>query len=234
VIDNVFPASGQYGTIVTITGQRLFGGGTSVSRVTLGDIDSQLLSETTEEIVVRADASLTSFTGDVVIIANTGATITAENAWEYLVPGVITDVNPPQGVQGTRVTIRGERLLGGGVNLTDVSLKNVSAIVVSFSDTEIQLVVSEPLTETPGLGDVVIVSDTGSRVIEDDGFRYLTPGVVTTSPNPAYGQHGTRVEICGDGLLGGGSMFEFIMLGVHPAERIHDQDSVTGCVTFEV
>merc|ERR1712107_401074 len=76
-------------------------------------------------------------TGNVVLRADTGATVTAEGKWHYRSPGVIDVIRPDSGVRGTHVTLQGNGLLGGGTSVASVTLAGVSAAVVSETDSEI-------------------------------------------------------------------------------------------------
>ena len=70
-------------------------------------------------------------------------------------------------------------------------------------------------------GDVVLTSETGSRVVLADGtaknqlpggvWSYVTPGVISTA-SPGENQVDTVVTISGAGLLGGGVSAAFVSL----------------------
>merc|ERR1712107_360051 len=151
-------------------------------------------------------------TGNVVLRADTGATVTAEGKWHYRSPGVIDVIRPDSGVRGTHVTLQGNGLLGGGTSVASVTLAGVSAAVVSETDSEI--VVEAMPAKEHGRGAVIITSDTGATVINEAGFEYLPIGTVDENGVfPAVGQTGTRLKICGTGMLGGAESFSSAQLG---------------------
>ena len=111
-ITSVSPSSGQSNTVVQINGTNLFGHGGSVS-VSLAGVPVKSTSlATTTQIVVVANAS-DAQTGDVLIVADTGATVTESDGWKQLEEGVVTAVEPSSGHGSTEVAILGARLLAG-------------------------------------------------------------------------------------------------------------------------
>ena len=91
-IQAVSPASGQQGTVVTLTGSGLLGGGSDLVSVTLAgtEVDSFDASSTT--VTVEA-GSAGAGVGDIILTADTGAVIIASEAWEYVSVAEITSVN---------------------------------------------------------------------------------------------------------------------------------------------
>lgn len=238
VISSVTPLAGQLGTFVTIVGERLFGGGDHVASVRLGDVVvSEIVSQNATLVVVRAGESFTgNFTdGDVVVSSDTDATITATESWDYLLQGVIQHISPSSGVKGTRVTIRGERLLGGGINMSDVRINGISAEIVTFNDTVVEIVLGESgiINATENITTaVVLTSDTGATVYSAvDAFTHLAPGIITFRQHPDTGQDGTVVTVCGAEMLGGGSTFESVFVGPYEGLILSQDDT---CVVFEV
>ena len=167
----VTPAEGQRGTEVSITGSALRGGGNSVDKVTLGGVEVwKLVTETDTEVTVvvpRADAAADT---NVVLTADTGAVVTALSAWTYLAEGEITSVGPESGQVGTRVTIEGTSLFGGGDALESVTLAGVDVKIISANDSIAIVVIEDPST---GTGSVVPTSNTGAIVSVDDASHSL-------------------------------------------------------------
>jgi hypothetical protein len=86
-IDSIAPSIGSLNTIVTIAGSGLLGGGTTTQSVTLAGIPVRsIVSVSASEIVVIANLSATSLTGDVVIISDSGAIVTQASGWTYISP----------------------------------------------------------------------------------------------------------------------------------------------------
>merc|ERR1711916_219031 len=127
---------GQLGTYVTITGQRLQAHGNFVKSVVFGAAEADIEFANDTLVIARATAAAQGPV-NVVLRADTGATVTAVNGVTYLQQSVITDVSPDAGQQGTDVVIFGERLLSGGVNITNVTLAGIEATIVSVSNDSI-------------------------------------------------------------------------------------------------
>jgi len=177
-IDQVYPTSGQYGTLVTITGERLFGGGNSVAVSLAGvAVESVDVSDSTT-IVVEAAASPDAVTGDVVIVADSGAIVTAFSGFTYLEQGAVAHVSPRSGQLGTYVNIFGENLLGGGTSLESITLNSASPYVLtSITDSRIQLRAAG--SDQLGIGDITIISNTGAIVSLENGWTYDVPSNIT-------------------------------------------------------
>ena len=216
-ISSVSPASGQRGTIVEISGTNLLGYGASLSSVLLDGVAATIESQNNSYVRVRAGQGSNS-TGDVVLVANTGATVTRTDAWTYIVPGAIATVTPSSGTTGTRVTIAGERLLGGGTSALSVTLNGVTVdAITSANNDNVTVVAAAPTTAAQG--DVVITSDTGAIVTLQNGWTYLTPGNITSISRPR-GRSGTVITLTGTGLLGGGASLASVLLGNETVESI--------------
>ena len=209
-INTVAPGSGQEGTRVTISGTNLLVGGSSVASVTLAnEVATSIESQTNTQIVVVAAASAAK-TGDVVVRLASGSEAIKSSSWEYLVPGVIDTVTPSSGQRGSRVVIVGERLAGGGVNVTGVQLAG-TAVERIVSSNQTHVVVIAALGSSAVTGSVVLTADTGAVVSRAAAWSYLAPGAIT-QVLPSFGQEGTRVTISGTRLLGDGSSASLVTL----------------------
>jgi len=204
----VSPSSGHYGTEVTIDGQELLGGGSSVRTLTLGGVLADVQTADDSRIVAIIDhgapqydlAGNVSYT-DVVIVSNTGAQLTGVQMWTYVEEGVVDSITPSSGQFGTRVTLQGSGLLGGGSEVVSVTLAGENGRNPTGDDSTITLVAPEA---SDFAGVVVIVSDTGAIVTSTDDWTFIEAGqIVSVAPNS--GQHGARVTITGSNLLGGSS-----------------------------
>ena len=200
-VRNVAPQSGQGGTIVSITGEGLLAGSSQLEEARLGGIlvqSSPLVSDTRIDLVASPSTERTS-AGSITYMVAGGGRVVIDDAWTYLEPGEVREVSPLQGVQGSYVTIRGERMLQGGSSVSQVTLAGVDAmeIVVGLDD-----IIQVRVGLTPSLpqGAVTIVSDTGATLSNDAFvFRYLAGGSIT-GVSPDSGQNGTRVVISGTGF----------------------------------
>jgi hypothetical protein len=214
VIESVFPTEGQAGTYVSVVGEELRGGGTEVVSATIAGVAAEVTSENSTHVVLRPGDAGAS-TGHVVLISDSGATVTAENAFTYATPGAIASVYPSVGQYNTRVTITGSALLGGGESYASITLGGVEASVVTANDTFV--VVDAAASDDAGTGDAALVSDTGATVTLAGAFEYLTNCSISLA-SPARGQRGTYVTIRGSNLpCGGGSLVSLTLGGVEVA-----------------
>jgi hypothetical protein len=208
-VTSVNPSSGQYGTRVDIRGTGLRGAASEVVNVTLAGIRVEELVSQSDTLVQVIATTADAGSGVVVLTADSGAIVTGSPSWEYLETGDISSVSPTSGQLGTRVDIGGERLLAGGDELASVTLAGAAATIVNQSNSVVSVVAIDNLA---GTGDVVLTSVTGAVVTEDNGFKYIELGNIT-SVSPSEGQTGTYVTISGTNLLGGGARYVSITLG---------------------
>lgn len=201
-ITKVYPASGQVGTIVTITGTGMLGGSTDLTAGTIAGVAPiNVLKLTDTEIIVEI-ASSSAGTGDIVLTADTGAIVTGVDAFEYLEEGVITSLSLEEGQFGTETSIYGTNMLGGGAKIVSVSLAGVEASIVrGKNNTEVLVTVPK---SAPNQGDIILVADTGARTVLTNGWQFNARGGIS-SVSPASGHFGTVVTISGEDLLGGGN-----------------------------
>jgi len=220
-INVVEPSSGQVGTVVRIHGLDLFGGSTGLASVTLAGVRARILQPSYNHFVMVETFASSVRRDRVVLTALSGAVITSATDFEYREGGVISSVTPNSGQFGTRVVVLGERLLGGGMFLSQVTLAGVVSTVLSGNDTVIVLLC--PMAQR-GAGDIVIVSDTGSRVTANNSWAFITTGTVA-SVLPSRGQFATIVTISGFSLFGGGSRIASVTLAGVLARIVYNSDS---------
>ena len=111
---------------------------------------------------VRANDLGGQSTGAVVLVSNTGAIVTKDNAFTYVGVGVIKKVSPSKGQGATLVTIEGTSLLGGGSKAERVTLAGITAQIVGDATSNTKLVVranAGPVALDKLIGDVVVTSD---------------------------------------------------------------------------
>ncbi|EGD83315.1 hypothetical protein PTSG_03923 [Salpingoeca rosetta] len=220
-VSSVEPATGQRGSVVVIRGTNLLGGGSDVSSVTLAGVEvTSIDSANATVVVVVAGGRSTAGAGDVVLMSDTRATVTASGAFTYLEPGNITSVSPSVGQDGTRVVIEGERLLGDGDNVMSVTLAGVAATVTGASQSQINVTAHASTAKT---GDVVVVGNTGIIVSSTNAWTFGTPGYVE-GVDPGRGVAGTEVLIYGNNLLGYGSSVASVTLDGIAANITYQSD----------
>ena len=226
-IYSVLPREGQKGTRVNISGERLLGGGTNITSVTVGGVSAYVegLSDININISVAANinSALYPFSGDIVIISNTGAIVTRYQGFSFVRPGQITAVSPARGQYGTVVTIKGMDLLQGSLDVTSVLLAGVEAVILGTpNSTNIQV--------KAGAGS--LVSDSVSVVLTSGAmissntlhFRYIAAGAITLV-SPSTGTIRTVVNIYGTNLQGGGTHISEVFLDGVPASIVFDSNT---------
>ena len=227
-IDAVTPNSGRKGTIVTIIGTGMLGGGQEVTSVLLNGVSALEIVVSYDTFVrVRAGESDFTGTGNVTIIANTGAEVSSvvtEVSFQYLTPGQITSVTPSSGQFGTIVTITGIQLYSGS-DIKQVILSQVEASLISFNETEVNVIAQRPSFISSLSGPVIVVSMDGTITESTQSFVYLQEGQMY-SILPYQGQRGADVIITGARLRGGGTrVISATVCGV-PAVITSESDSV--------
>jgi hypothetical protein len=145
-ISQIYPSSGQFNTLVTITGSGLLGGASVLESALIASRPATIVSYNDSMVILRAGDSGLNETGDqdigeVELIGSTGARIVSdENAFVYLVEGNITSINPAVGPGFMTVTIQGTSLFGGASTVESVSLGGNDASIQTASETEIVVV----------------------------------------------------------------------------------------------
>ena len=232
-INTVNPNSGQLGTIVRITGERLFGGGTTLRSAYFGNVAAYIQPPITNEAVtLRAGGSLIPGKVNITLISDTNATVVKLDGWEYLSPSNITEVSPATGRQGTRIQITGVRLTGGGRNITSVKLSGIEVLSINFTlgAKFVEVRVGNGSMASSSSGDVVVTSDTGAQTILRKSFTYTRPGRVI-SIFPTSGISDQEVNITGSNFLGEGNNIAKVSFGGIDAQVSHSSDSL---VTVQV
>eukprot|EP00912_Choanoflagellata_sp_UC4_P001208 UC4_evm6s754 len=212
LIHKISPNHGRVGTQFAISGTGLLGGGDFITSITLKGYFAVFKAENTNNSYISAVATTgVEGVGDVIITSNTGSTVTLKNGFTYEPHGEIFKISPSSGQQGTKVTIAGSDLLGGGNTIESVRLCGVQVEMVLPGSSDSQIIViaaSSVLHGTPG--SVVITADTGATHTAENAFRYLKESLVD-GVVPTSGQHGTFVRISGSNLFGGGSKLSQVL-----------------------
>ncbi|MEC8484235.1 MAG: IPT/TIG domain-containing protein, partial [Pseudomonadota bacterium] len=211
-IEAVTPNFGQEGTIVRISGFHLRGHATRVSRVNLASVPATIINESDSIVWVEASAYSGATTGDIEVIADSGAIAILNRGWNYRAPGRIDTVSPDFGHNGTRVRITGSDLRGHGESISQVLLAGREARIISQGNTAVVVVATEGPVDG-GTGAVSLRSSSGAIVASDStAWRYEPSGVITRVV-PSSGQVGTNLVISGRGMCGGGTEIESVTLG---------------------
>ncbi|MEC8483044.1 MAG: IPT/TIG domain-containing protein, partial [Pseudomonadota bacterium] len=154
--------------------------------------------------------------GDAVIIADTGATVTSRNSWQYQAPGEIASVSPSSGQGTTPVLIEGTNLRGSGSAVEQVTLAGTNATIVSQNNTHVSVIAAHAAT---GTGHVVLTSSSGATVTLMNGWEYLDTGAIV-SVSPRIVHEYTRITISGSNLLLGGNGVSRVELAGQPVRSI--------------
>eukprot|EP00039_Didymoeca_costata_P012578 m.181821 g.181821 ORF g.181821 m.181821 type:complete len:619 (+) comp15520_c0_seq1:3-1859(+) len=221
-IARIVPASGVGGTRITIQGANLYGGGSEIETVYLGNVKAEILFENASFVIVEAGISSNGIV-DVMVVANTGAAVALENGFEYLASGNISSISPITGQENTIVTIRGTRLLSDGDTLLAATLAGVKAKITFYNETQVILVAGASTART---GHVILISETGGKVIAENGFTYGTKGSIVHI-TPLLGTQGTEVSLYGTSLFGHGTQIVSVTLsGVQASIEKQDDNFV--------
>ena len=233
IVRDIIPPAAQPGRTVLLCGNRLLGGGATISTLLLaGETFSVFnstpmaftsLMSTSQECITAVVPTPTAVgtTGRAILEADTGALVESSNNFTF---ADITSIMPQSGQPGTIVTISGVALLSGfNTAMPMVYLSGVQATLMTYSSTSIIVRAANPpapvgsgmmstLDDLFGMvGDVNIVVDgnnitnlTTFSVSMESAWTYLAPGQIT-SISPNFGQFQTRIFINGTNLLGYGS-----------------------------
>ena len=228
-ITDIRPRQGQRGTNVAIAGTRLLGDnrevmGASGVQVRLGDTLANVTQASDTTIRIRVNSG-TPGNGTTVRINTTqtfqvgstdlsfdGPYTSLADAWTQLEDGVVVSIVPLAAQPGKNVTLCGDRLLGGGAAIEQVTLAGQTVTefsLIPFTPTDnLSAAGSECVSiELPSVqipdrgisGIVTLVADTGAIVDSNQTFSYAE----IRSVSPMRGQVGTRVTITGVSLLSG-------------------------------
>jgi len=102
-ITDVDPAYGQVGTLITLTGTNLLAYGSMLIHATIGGVNATILAGATNSQVQLITPSIqnTVDTLEIMLYSDTGATIRDPLGFDNLEPGIISNITPSQGQNGT-------------------------------------------------------------------------------------------------------------------------------------
>ena len=231
VITNVDPRMGTEGTIVTILGTDLLAGADGVEAVYLDGVaasEIEVSSNTLIQVVAGTNPISDPSPGSVFIRLQSGAEVFASDGFSYAAPGNIMDISPMTGQDGTFINITGRSLYPSGDRLTSVTLAGVSATILNYNTSFIQLRAGRPAILESFGGPVVITAESGAILTHTTNFTYLQEGIIF-SVTPSQGQNETITEIKGQDLFGGGTSLDYVQLAGVTA-NIDTVSSNTTCV----
>ena len=238
VIFSGFPPIGQVGTRVIISGERLFGGGNEIESAYLAGVkavvDMSNSNDSSVTVVASAPPSSEAITGDIVLVADTGAYVRNIDGWSYIMEGSIEDIAPPRGQFGTRIRITGTGLLSGGDSISQITVGDVETTdIIASSDTVVEARLGQPTSLQPFNGRVTLFSNFGGELRSLFSVQYLEPSIAR-SHFPTSGVGGTSVNVDGERLLGGGMRIVSVTTAGVPALRIDQNISGNEAVSFTV
>ena len=214
------PLEGQVGTIITINGANLLGGGNSISEIFLDGVSGTVTSNSSSSITIVMDDLMTQrpdfFPGLIYILSDTGAIVTGGN-YAHRASGNITNFSPNRGRRGTTITIQGSNVLGFGTNISGIDVAGVSGTVMSFNSTTV--IAAAGMGPRNQTGPIVLRINTGATITSAVNFTYDQPGVVT-SVSPMMGAEGTGVSVSGAGLTPDNILLTSITVGGVPVSRV--------------
>ena len=217
-IDSISPDTGQRGTRVVIEGENLlgFGHGTiEFSQVSIGGTNAMIDPRSNStHIFARV---LSGIAGSNSVAVNTtqringveydGPYTSSVSRWTQLEDGLVSEIIPPAAKINATINLCGERLLGGGASVADITIAEQQVeifgdLVPSGGLSEcIEIRVPNVSNPENATGGVTIESDAGA-IVESSSNIIFTYAVIT-DVTPSSGQVGTEVTISGIGLLSG-------------------------------
>ena len=235
MIYSVTPNIGQRGTRVVLEGENLLGGGDFVASATLAGVSASVQSNTSERVELEVSENPTGtfpILGDIVLRADTNAIVRRLQGFTFVQPGQITSISPNVGQFGTRVRITGLNLLqSASLSVSSVTLAGVEASIIGEpSDSQITVQAQDVADGVNGVAEITLVS--GAKITSNTTFLYLERGQITRV-TPDNGTVGTRVEITGIDLLGGGTTASEVFLDGVRASLISSNSTSVNVVANE-
>jgi hypothetical protein len=167
---------GTVGTVITITGKRLLGGGATANFVTIGDTRARVLESNDTQIIIEAGIAAPS-TETITIISDSGATVVQQNAFTYLSDCSINALSPARGQRGTYVNIYGTNMACGASSVSTVNFGDTQASVIEQTSSYIRVRAKESFSI--GLHDVILKASSGALVVDSNGWTYDVPSNIT-------------------------------------------------------
>ena len=223
-IQQVLPGEGEKGTVVTILGWRLLGGGDELQAVHLNQVPAEVLSANDSSVMVRNGdlAHADSSQPDHVRIEATSGAIVEGGYFVQQEHGVITGFYPTFGQEGTYVTVTGLAIADNTIAFQNASVAGVAVDrrrIQVISDSSVVLRIGWAPTGTSG----------GIELVREDGvtvnsrtpynFVYRHAGEIL-GLSPEVGVEGDVVHIFGQFLIYEGSSIAMVSLAGSTVSRV--------------
>ena len=232
-ITMVTPSQGQTGTRVVITGENLDVPEHDLAQVLLAGIKAKIESRNNTMIVCTVlsgspatDSVTLNYTRNISnpSITYDGPTIVSNNMWVRSEDGVINRIVPSAAAVNQTIFACGDRLLGGGSQITRVVIGNVNATQFSTTTSTVGNLTCINITlpsELTGSLPITLTADTGAIIRSTVNVSIA----LVTSVNRDFGQYSTRVNITGVELFRNLSDTTVMLVGVDA--RIEQGDTAS-------
>ena len=192
-ITSFSPMQGRDGTRIVITGVNLLGYGTSIERVEVAGVVGEFISFDGSTVIVLANSAPNGTAGQIKLYSDTGAVVSSVNVFTYQQPGVITQVSPSFGAEGSGVLISGVALRPATAEIVSVTFggSEVSRIISQTESTVSVIVGPAPSVNSTNAEITLLASD--DSFVRGAFFSYEEFVISLVGTN--IGQDGTRIEI---------------------------------------
>jgi len=151
LITNVVPNQANVGGGIEVVIQGIsLGDGSDITQVTLAGVQATILSQTMNDVTVRAEAAPAAVTGDVQVISTTGGMMILTNGFEYLWLDAPVQADPID-ITPSDLVARWQPVPAASTHLMDVALDtNFATTLPGYEKLDVALVEQYPVT---GLSD---------------------------------------------------------------------------------
>ena len=232
IIFSVTPNRGRNGTIISLDGENILGGGSMLESVVLAGIEAAIVNQTSSRVTVRSPMNSNALTGNIVLMSDTNAHVTRIDGWTYIQQGVIDSISPQSGQYGTRVNITGQDLLSGGQSLSVLQFGDIPLdSITTATDNSVSARVTEPNNgDEFTTQSITLISEYGGVLYLPFSWNFSNQSNIS-SITPPNGVGGTTVIINGTNLLGGGNTIELATVAGIMAVVISSSDDEVVIVT---
>ena len=111
----ITPSNGRLDTRVTITGVGMLGGASGLASLVVANvtIPNERVSFASDNAIIFTLPLSSAVAGVAIITADSGAEVTSSMEFEFI-HSIIDSISPISGQLGTKITILGTNLMGGG------------------------------------------------------------------------------------------------------------------------
>ena len=229
IVNSVTPMMGAEGTGVLVSGSGLLPSTVQLTNVTVGGIPvARVVTASNQEvsIIVGPSPSNNSNMSMIVISASDGSFV--DGIFFSFINLSISLPGLSQGQEGTLVNITLPNFPQfDPTNTLRATIDDQEAIISSVSAGQRRITVRVPRARRLGTfrADVAVEGTSGLIARLRNGFTYLSEGVICVI-EPVMGQTGTRVNLQGENLLGGGAMITSASVVGQPATVVQSTDTM--------